>query len=121
MSKVILIIDDDPDIIDAARAVLDARGFRVITAMSGEEGAKMFESSAPHLVLCDMMMERVDAGTKAAGAIRELNKTVPIYLMSSVAAATDGTVGADNMGFSGILQKPLDPDKLVRAVERALR
>jgi CheY-like chemotaxis protein len=116
----ILIIDDDPDILDAVSAVLKSENYIVVTAMDGNEGVEKFKSEKPDLVLCDMMMERIDAGAKTAEAIRKEDKDVPIYLLSSIGNATSMNVDVSSKGFNGVLQKPVDPSNLKAEVKKAL-
>lgn len=118
--KVILVIDDDPDILDSIKAILGANGFEVETAMSGKEGTEKVKSVNPDLVLCDMMMERIDAGTKVAQDIRKDNPDMPVFLLSSIGSATATNIDIDKLGFSGVFQKPVDPDNLINVVKDAL-
>ena len=118
--KKILVIDDDPDILDSVKAILDANGFQVATALSGQEGVDAFGSEKPDLVLCDMMMESVDQGAKVAQKIRETDKNVPIFLLSSIGDATSSNVDPGSMGFNGVFQKPVNPDALISTVKKAL-
>jgi len=118
--KVILVIDDDPDILDSIKAILSANGFDVVTAMSGKEGVDAVASSKPDLILCDMMMERIDAGTKVAQEIKKSNPSIPIYLLSSIGAATATNIEIDKLGFNGVFQKPVNPDNLVATIKKAL-
>jgi len=106
--KVILVIDDDPDILDSIKAILGANGFEVETAMSGKEGTEKVKSVNPDLVLCDMMMERIDAGTKVAQDIRKNNPEMPVFLLSSIGSATATNIDIDKLGFSGVFQKPVE-------------
>lgn len=121
MSNIILIIDDDPDILDSVSTVLEASGFQTVTAGGYREALERAEEVAPDLVLCDMMMEEVDSGTKTAGAIRDKYPSIPVYLLSSIGNATAQTIEVGTLGFDGVLQKPVHPDVLVRVVRRALR
>ena len=118
--KLILIIDDDPDILDSIKAILSANGFDVETAMSGKEGTEKVKSTNPDLILCDMMMERIDAGTKVAQEIRKDNPDLPVYLLSSIGSATATNIDIDKLGFNGVFQKPVDPDNLISVVKDAL-
>lgn len=76
--KLILIIDDDPDILDTIRVILESNGFATAIAKSGKEGIDTAISKKPDLILCDMMMEHIDSGTKVAQEIRKMNSSVPI-------------------------------------------
>jgi CheY-like chemotaxis protein len=118
--KVILVIDDDPDILDSIKAILSANGFDVVTAMSGKEGIDAVSSSKPDLILCDMMMERIDAGTKVAQELKKSNPSIPIYLLSSIGTATATNIEIDKLGFNGVFQKPVNPDNLVATIKKAL-
>jgi len=119
--KLIFVIDDDPDIIDSTSAVLKAEGFDVATAMSGEEGIEKMDTLKPDMILCDMMMERIDAGTKVAQEIRRKNAEVPIYLLSSIGSATATNVEIDKLGFDGVFQKPVSPEVLVKTIKKVLK
>jgi len=118
--KVILVIDDDPDILDSIKAILSANGFDVVTAMSGKEGIDAVSSSKPDLILCDMMMERIDAGTKVAQELKKSNPSIPIYLLSSIGTATATNIEIDKLGFNGVFQKPVNPDNLVATIKKVL-
>jgi len=119
--KKVLVIDDDPDILDSVKAILDGNGFESITASSGSEGIDAYGSSSPDLILCDMMMEHVDEGSKVASKIRETDKDIPIYLLSSIGDATANNINPRELGFNGVIQKPVDPDALVALIKKALK
>ncbi|HOP29622.1 MAG TPA: response regulator [Spirochaetota bacterium] len=116
----ILVIDDDPDILEALSIILKSENYIVITAMDGQEGIAKFKSEKPDLVLCDMMMERIDAGAKVAESIRAENKDIPIYLLSSIGSVTDINIDINDKGFNGVLQKPVDPSGLKAEIKKAL-
>lgn len=118
--KKILVIDDDPDILESISAVLSSEGFNVLTAIDGKVGVEKFKSEKPDLVLCDMMMERVDAGSKVAEMIRKEDSKTPVYLLSSIGNATASNISVVDLGFNGVLQKPVDPDTLISQIKKAL-
>ncbi len=118
--KKILIIDDDPDILESIKAILSSEKFAVVTASDGKEGIEKFSKEKPDLVLCDMMMERVDAGSKVAELIRKENKTVPVFLLSSIGNATASNINVSDLGFNGVLQKPVEPEALIADVKKTL-
>lgn len=118
--KKILVIDDDPDILESVSAILSSEGFSITTALDGKDGFEKFKSVNPDLVLCDMMMERVDAGIKVAEMIRKEDTKVPVYLLSSVGNATAGNISISELGFNGVFQKPVDPDALIAQVKKAM-
>jgi DNA-binding response OmpR family regulator len=116
--KKVLIIDDDPAICDSVKAVLETVGFHADIAYSGKDGVAAFRRIKPDVVLCDMMMEDLDAGAQAAKIMRKERPDVPIFLLSSIGDATAETVGFGNLGFSGIFQKPVNFDLLLAVMGR---
>lgn len=119
--KTIFVIDDDPDILDSISAILSAEGFAVETAMSGDEGIEKLPKINPALILCDMMMERIDAGTKVAEEIKKQGKGAPVYLLSSIGSATASNIEIDKLGFDGVFQKPVAPAHLISTIRKALK
>jgi DNA-binding NtrC family response regulator len=118
--KKVLVIDDDIDITDSIKAILTANGFEAYTASDGKEGIEAIDRVKPDLVLCDMMMERVDAGTKVAHEIRKKDKKLPMYLLSSIGAATAQNIELEKIGFNGVFQKPVSPDHMLKTIKKAL-
>jgi two-component system response regulator VicR len=117
-AKKVLIIDDDPAICDSVKAVLEAVGFETAVAYSGKDGVAAFRRAQPDIVLCDMMMEDLDAGARAAKIMRGERKDVPIFLLSSIGDATADNVGFGGLGFSGVFQKPVNFDLLLAVMGR---
>jgi CheY-like chemotaxis protein len=120
-NRKILVIDDDPDILESISVILNSENFTVITAYDGIEGLEKFKSEKPALVLCDMMMERVDAGSKVAEMIRKEDKETPIYLLSSIGDAAVINIDVNKAGFNGSLQKPVDSKVLITEIKKALK
>ncbi|MCX8043954.1 MAG: response regulator [Desulfobacterota bacterium] len=119
--KTVLVIDDDIDILESLSLVLTAEGFEVLTVSSGREGLALLDQRTPDIILCDMMMESIDAGMQTAQQIKQRLPHVPIFLLSSIAAATAATTEISELGFSGVLQKPVDPQHVVTVVKHTLR
>jgi len=118
--KTILAIDDDTDILETLKIVLDAEGFTVATASSGAEGIAAAGTCKPDIILCDMMMESIDAGVQTARQLKEKLPATPIFLLSSIAEATAATAEMRELGFSGILQKPVDPQHVISTIKNVL-
>ena len=118
--KTILTIDDDTDIRAALRVVLQAEGFSVGEASSGEEGLEIAKQIQPDAVVVDLMMEKVDSGQRVAQGLRESGYDKPIYLLSSAGDAVRYNVDAQALGLSGIFQKPLDPKSLAETLKAQL-
>jgi len=118
--KTVLVIDDDPDIIDSLEVILGRGGFAVAKAMSGQEGIDVAMKKKPDLILCDMMMERIDAGSKVAEELRKKHVGVPIFLLSSIGDATASNIEIDKLGFNGMFQKPVNPEQLISTIKKTL-
>jgi len=119
-TKTVLVIDDDPDIIETVQTILSAKGYVVISASSGEQGFKVLQKVTPDLVLCDMMMEAIDSGMQTAQQIKRYNSEIPVFLLSSIAEMTAATTQIRELGFNGIIQKPVEPARLVSIVQSIL-
>ena len=117
---VILCIDDDPDILESMRVILTANGYIFEAAASGEEGVKAYRQCAPDLIIVDLMMEEIDAGTSFVTQLRALGNQAPIYLLSSTGDALQQTTSHSELGLSGVFQKPLDSGTLLALLEEKL-
>jgi CheY-like chemotaxis protein len=122
----VLLVDDDPDFIEANSIILEASGFEVLTASSGAEGLKMVEEENPDVVVLDVMMENTDEGFSVARKIRRtLKSDVPIIMLTSVAQATGYTFKPeehpDFFPVDRFLEKPVPPNILVEKIRDALK
>jgi DNA-binding response OmpR family regulator len=117
-AKKVLIIDDDPAICESVKAILDGSGFDATCALSGKDGLEAFRKTAPDVVLCDMMMEDIDAGAKVAKVMKVERPDVPVFLLSTIGDATANTIGLGDLGFSGVFQKPVNFDLLLAVIGR---
>jgi len=118
--KTILTIDDDPDIRAALRIVLEAEGFSVGEASSGEEGLKVAERVNPDAIIVDLMMENVDSGTVVAKKLKDSGFAGPIYMLSSAGDTVRYNLDARDLGLAGVFQKPIDPKTLVATLKAKL-
>ena len=116
--KKVLIIDDDPAIVESVKAILDASGFEAATALSGKEGLEAFRKTNPDIVLCDMMMEDIDSGGQVTKIMKTERPGTPVFLLSTIGDATAATVGLAEFGFSGVFQKPVNFDLLLAVIGR---
>ena len=74
---VILCVDDDSDILESLKAVLEANNYVVVASRTAEEGFKKFQSDQPDLIIVDLMMEEVDAGTTLVTRLRAAGNAAP--------------------------------------------
>ncbi len=123
-SRVVLIVDDDPDFVEVTRLVLEKAGFRVISASNGEQGIAAMRREAPDLVILDVMMSSILDGLEASKRIKSevLLRRTPIMMVSSIASSdyagmfpTDEYVPVENF-----LSKPVSPQQLLQEVQRLL-
>lgn len=121
----VLLVDDDPDFIEANSIILNASGFEVLTASSGAEGLRKVEEEKPDVVVLDVMMENTDEGFSVARKIRkQLKSNIPIIMLTSVAQATGYTFKPkehpDFFPVDQFLEKPVPPTILVDKIREAL-
>jgi hydrogenase maturation protease len=119
--KTILIIDDDSDLRAAMRIVLEASGFTIGEAASGDEGFKIADRIKPDAVIVDLMMETVDAGSKVSTKLKESGYKGPIFLLSAAGDTVRYNVDARELGLAGIFQKPIDHKVLVTTLKKQLK
>lgn len=117
---VILYVDDDPDYRYAMRQLLEANGLMMAEASDGEEGLRVYKEADPDLVILDLMMEEVDSGVDLLRSLRAEGNEAPIYLLSSVGDTMAMTMDATELGFIGILQKPIDNERLLTIIRSRL-
>ena len=118
---VILCIDDDPDILDALKVILEHAGYVHVGALTAEEGVQRYKEHAPDLVLVDLMIEEVDSGANFVKELKLLGGQVPIYLLSSVGDALNVSTSYTELGFMGILQKPIQAKTLLALLQQKLK
>jgi len=113
----VLVVDDDPSILDTVTSILSSEGFAVIAASGGEQAISLLMTWHPTLVLLDMRMPIMD-GWAVAEKMRESGSRVPIVVMT---AAESAKKWADEIGAAGHLAKPFVLDDLITVVERHSR
>ena len=118
---VVLYVEDDPDFRDSMRTVLEANGYMVVEAADGEEGLSTFQESQPDLVIVDLMMEEIDAGVAMMRQLQSVGCDVPVYMLSSAGDAMSMSTDYAALGFRGVLQKPLDFDRLLNILKTQLK
>lgn len=111
--QLVLVVDDDPDILDAICDILEGEGYRVARARNGLEALDRIEAELPSIVLLDLMMPVMD-GVAFAQALRGRGKAgqVPIVVIS----ADGNPQKAAAVGARGYLAKPFDIESLLAQV-----
>ncbi len=110
----VLVVDDEPAIVETIRSILEHEGFRVITAANGAEALRELERVLPALVLLDMQMPILD-GQAFVQTVRERKLRVPIVVMT---AGTSAARWARELHVDAYLSKPFEVDGLVEMTGR---
>jgi two-component system alkaline phosphatase synthesis response regulator PhoP len=121
MTRTILVVDDEPGIVQIARDYLDRAGFRVITAGDGNTAVRLARSERPHLIVLDLMLPGMD-GLDVTRTLRQdpLTRTVPIIMLTALVEETDRLIGLE-LGADDYITKPFSPRELVARVRAVLR
>jgi len=121
----ILIVDDDPDIVEGILMILETQPYRLATARDGKQCMQMVEAETPDLIILDLLMPRMDGW----GVIREMRSnprftSVPIMILSTVIEDASHRRYELETGMSmdiqGYVQKPAKPADLLQRVEKLL-
>lgn len=122
----ILIVDDDPDIVESVTVVLQKKGHEVIQAYGGVEGLEKAKKEKPEAIILDVMMPDKDG----YAVCKELKtdpacRSIPILLLTAVVSKIPTTAYTHRMGMEteadDYVDKPVEPGELVRLVERLLK
>jgi len=118
----ILIVDDDPDIVEATRVILGREGHTLAAAFDRREGMAAVAAFQPDLIILDVMMEDPDDGFAMAQELRRQGQTLPILMLTSVASASGLAFGRDPemVPVDAFQAKPVAPVELVRKVAQLL-
>ena len=116
--KTILVVDDNPDIGTLCRDLFEPEGYAVRTEESAEAGIAAARGARPDLVILDVMMEEVDSGFKAAQAIAAEHGDLPIIMLSGIADAATQVFDTSTLPIKALIDKPIEPQRLLDAVER---
>jgi CheY-like chemotaxis protein len=114
----VLVIDDEPFILEYVQKVLHQAGYTTLIAESGDQGVAMFEERRTEvdLVLTDIVMPDSIDGLEVATRIQRIDPTVPVLFITGAIPEDDPhTLSLMNGGF--LLRKPFFPDQLIRFVE----
>jgi two-component system, OmpR family, alkaline phosphatase synthesis response regulator PhoP len=116
--KTILLVDDEPKIVELARDYLEHAGFAVVSASDGSEALARARSDRPDLIVLDLGLPKLD-GLDVARALRQTS-SVPIVILSGRSDETDKLVGLE-LGADDYVTKPFSPKELVARVRAVLR
>ncbi len=127
MLEKILIVDDDPDILDALTVILESQDYQVVTARDGIEGLATLKAEKPDLMIMDLLMPKMDG----FGMLRELEdgrwsnfRQMPILILTSVREEASRRryelETARHFNVDDYVEKPISPDILLERVQKLL-
>jgi CheY-like chemotaxis protein len=121
----ILVVDDDPDFVEAMRLTLEPNGYTVLSAANGDEGLAKVRSELPDLVILDVIMSSVLDGLQMSRRMQENpeHKRIPILMVTSIANTDYAALFPTDeyISIDGFLSKPVAPNVLLERVAALLR
>jgi len=114
----ILIVDDEPSILQSLSGLLSDEGFEVLTASNGYEALKIIDVESPDLVLLDIWMPGID-GIETLKEIKKNNPFIQVIIISGH-GTIETAVKATKLGAFDLIEKPLSIDKVIVAINNAL-
>ena len=128
MEGKILIVDDDPDILDALTLILESKGYQVVTARDGIEGLAALKAERPDLMIMDLLMPKMDG----FAVLKELQdgrwssyRQTPILILTSVREEASRRryelETATELDVDDYVEKPISPDILLERVEKLIK
>jgi CheY-like chemotaxis protein len=124
--KTILIVDDDPDIVESTDVVLQSAGYNVMTASNGTEALQKIEKKAPDLILLDIMMAEPTEGFHLSYQLRDdpVYSKIPIIVVSGISEKTGFNFSeekaTDYIKADDFLDKPVNPQTLLSKIAALL-
>lgn len=119
--KRILCIEDEPEMIELIRIILEKRGFEVKGAVGGKEGLEKARSEKPDLILLDLMMPEMD-GWEVYRQLKndEELKNIPVIIVTARSQNIDRILGLHIAKVDDYITKPFGPSDLVESIKRVL-
>ena len=118
--KKILLVDDEQDIVETLKFVLEAEGYTCFCAYNGEDGLKLAKEIIPDLIILDVMMPRIN-GFKISRLLKfdSKYKNIPILMVTARSQEEDKLIGEET-GADEYITKPFDLDDVVKTVQKYL-
>jgi two-component system response regulator VicR len=117
----VVYIEDEQEMIDLVRLILNRRGFEIIGANGGREGLEAIRLSLPDLVLLDLMMPDMDGwDVYQQMKAEEATKKIPVIVVTAKAQSIDKVLGLHIAKVDDYISKPFSPQELVDSVEKVL-
>jgi butyrate kinase len=119
--KKILCIEDELQMIDLIKLILESKGYQVLGAEGGQQGLEMMRAEKPDLILLDLMMPEMDGGDVFRHMKEEINlRDIPVVVVTAKAAPIDKVLWMNVAKVQDYVTKPFGPSDLVQSVEKVL-
>ncbi len=119
--KIVVCIEDEPEMIDLVRLILGRKGFELIGAIGGREGLKAIREVKPDLVLLDLMMPDMDGWEVYQQMKADPDmKDIPVIVVTAKAQSIDKVLGLHIAKVDDYVTKPFGPQELVDSISRVL-
>ena len=115
----ILLVDDEPDVLQLVTYRLKNAGYRILTAINGQKALDVLASDSPHLILCDVVMPVLD-GPTLCRELRAKGNTTPFLFLTAKGMPQD-VVDLLSAGADDYIVKPFDAGELLARVKAILR
>ena len=117
----VVYIEDEPEMIDLVRLILNRRGYEIIGANGGREGLDLVRAQTPDLVLLDLMMPDMD-GWDVYQQMKadEHTQNIPVIVVTAKAQSIDKVLGLHIAKVDDYISKPFSPQELVDSIEKVL-
>jgi two-component system alkaline phosphatase synthesis response regulator PhoP len=117
----VLIVDDEPDILELLQYNLEKEGYEVATAANGKEAVEAAKKFSPQLILMDIMMPKMD-GIEACRQIRQSQKLKEVFIIFLTSRSEEfSEIAAFESGANDFITKPIKPRALMSRVSAAFR
>jgi two-component system response regulator VicR len=122
MANKIMVVDDEPDVVDLVKLVLESDGFDVVTAYGGKEALDKIGQEMPDLVLLDIMMPQMD-GWEVYSRIKAnpMTKDIPVAMLTAKSQSIDKMIGLHVVKVDDYITKPFGRSELLERVKRILK
>ncbi len=130
----ILVVDDDENIVEAVKAILEAEDYEVVSAYNKEEGLQRVEDSKPDLIILDVMMDHITDGFQVSRKLKSDPQTahIPILMLTSIHQEMDSRLSPGAIRYSpdtdgeylpvdDFMDKPIQPSDLLERVRKLLK
>jgi two-component system response regulator VicR len=118
----IMVVDDEPDLLEVVKLILESDGYQVVTASSGQEALNKIEKEMPDLVLLDIIMPKMD-GWEVFSRIKSnpMTHEIPVIMLTAKDQRIDKLIGLHVVRVDDYITKPFGRAELLERIKRVLQ